>query len=95
MRDCCDDLFGSEFGFTGDFMLHAAPAEKAALVAAKGGCHLDAAPAFDSVELVFVALFSSAECPFAPHAGFDGCGGVFGDEVVSLAVKGVLGGFGW
>ena len=94
-RDCCNDLFWGEFGFAGDLVLHAAPAEEAALVAAKGGCHLDAAPAFDSVELVFVALFSSAECPFAPHAGFDGCGGVFGDEVVSLAVKGVLGGFGW
>jgi hypothetical protein len=53
-------------------VFHAAPTEETALIAAEGWSHLDATPAFNSVELMFVALITSAQGTFAPHAGFDG-----------------------
>ena len=64
---------GEHLLFLADFVFKRAPAEKATLVTAKSGGHLDAAVARNPVELVFVAHLATGKCPFAPHTGFERC----------------------
>ena len=67
------DCFRRTLFFFDHFVFKRAPAEKTSLVAAQGGCHLDAAVAVNPVELVLVAHVAADKCPFAPHAGLERC----------------------
>jgi hypothetical protein len=66
------DCPGWAFFLFSYFMLERAPAEKASLVTAEGGGHLDAAVTINPIELVLIAHLFACKGPLAPEAGLKG-----------------------